>query len=131
MRLLIRAQDIAWTTIGLSEHGRVKVSGRVDSRPETILNAVLDFLRREKTDLQAIDSIGIVRGVGSFTSLRNSLTFVNTVQYVRDLPIAGVVAGLTEADRTVLGRLARARATKKTLQPSYGRKAMITKSKRK
>jgi tRNA A37 threonylcarbamoyladenosine modification protein TsaB len=130
MRLLIRATDIAWTSVGLSDNGRVKTSRRIDTRPETILNAVLAFLKEEKTDLQALDSIGVVRGRGSFTSLRNSLTFVNAVHYVRDLPTVGVVAARTEGDRTVFARLARARASRKTLHPSYGQKAMITKPKK-
>ncbi|MEK7105315.1 MAG: hypothetical protein AAB865_01365 [Patescibacteria group bacterium] len=130
MRLLIRAQDIAWTTIGLSDGGSVIQEERVITRPETILNTIESALAKWKIDWHKLDTVALVSGPGSFTALRSSLTIGNTIAFARKLPIASTKAKPDELDVVVMKRLAKAKATAAWVTPAYGAKALITKPKK-
>lgn len=131
MRLCVRGQDIAWTTIGVSDDkGKIVHSIRLETRPETILNAIVSELKTWKIDWKEIRSIAAVSGTGSFTSARSSLTIVNTIAFVWGIPMASVVTKPEVADELVLKKLARVKAKPSAwLVPHYGAKPHITKPK--
>lgn len=131
MRLLLRAQDIAWTTFGLGDDkGKVIKAHRLDSRPETILNRLMETLSVWEVTMDKIDSLAVVAGTGSFTALRSGLTIANTLSFVRGVPTASIVVKQDVDDEVVLTRLAKAKVKRGAWSvPTYGAKPMITKPK--
>lgn len=130
IRLLLRAQDIGWSTVGFIDGKNPPVFFRLDTRPESILNAVVNFLAEQAIPWDNIGSIAVVDGPGSFTALRSALTIVNTMAFTRTISLACAHAKPEEADAVVMQRLARARARQSFVVPHYGRPAHITKAKK-
>ena len=131
MRLLLRAQDIAWTTIGLSDKsGKIVQACRLDSRPETILNRLIETLSAWKVSISDVDSLAVVAVPGSFTALRTSLTIANTLSFVHRVPMASIIVKPEVDDQIVLRRMAKAKVKRGAWSvPHYGAKPMITKPK--
>ena len=69
-----------------------------------------------------IEKIGIVTGMGSFTSLRLAAVLANTLGYVKDIPLYQ----FKEGDRINWDK-----KPVKMIDPDYGKKPNITKSKKK
>lgn len=131
MKLLLRAQDLAWVTVGLAEMGEVSRVARFACRPETILNAVVKSLADWGIPWDDIDSLAVVDGPGSFTALRSALTIANTIAFVRCIPLATCHAKLEETDALVMKRLQKARPDKAMIVPYYGQPPRITVSRQK
>ena len=56
---------------------------------DVILHLV-DFLQETKIEKEAIAGIGLVEGVGGFTSTRIATLIANTFAYVRRIPVLGI-----------------------------------------
>lgn len=96
----------------------------------TLARYILQFLRdnlEEFGGLEAIESIGIMRGPGSFTGLRIGLTVMNTLAYELQVPIVGASGELWRDD--AVRRLQRGEDDRIVL-PEYGGEAHITRPKR-
>lgn len=128
MKLLLRAQDIGWTTVGLGdEEGRVVHAQRFDSRPETILNRIIEAIDSWGVSSNELQAVAVVRGPGSFTAIRNALTIAHTLAFVRQIPIGGIIGKPEATDQAVMRKLAQAPTLPGSIAPFYGAKAMITK----
>lgn len=119
-------------TVGLSDaKGKIIQACRLDSRPETILNRLLESLKGWKVLIDEIDSLAVVAGPGSSTALRTSLTIANTLSFVQNLPMASICVKSEVDDQIVLKRMAKAKIKPGVWSiPHYGSKPMITKPNR-
>ncbi len=126
MKLLLRAQDITWTTIGFDDGHGEPVFFRLDTRPETILNTVVKSLADRAIPWDHIESIAAVDGPGSFTALRSAMTIVDAIAFARGIPLAKAHAQPDEGDALVMRRLSKARLRRGWIVPHYGRAPHIT-----
>ena len=94
-----------------------------------LLKRISDFLKKQKINFSDISGIITVAGPGSFTSIRTSLSIVNTWAAVESIP----VVGLSRQDFLSFDDLIKKGAAKliktkriKIIKPFYGRPPDIT-----
>ncbi|MEK7665879.1 MAG: hypothetical protein AAB337_03305 [Patescibacteria group bacterium] len=132
MRLCVRAQDLAWFSFAfVDEHGVVHKTIRKDGPPEAIFRSLVSALGRWQINWDALTSVAVVSGPGSYTAMRNSITITNIIAFVRNIPVASVTAPPEASDEAVFLKLARAKARQGNWSvPAYGAPPKITKSKK-
>lgn len=131
MRLCLQAQDLHWTMIAvLDAKGKTMHMVRQESRPETLLNLLIDLLAAWGISWDNLTSIAVVRGPGSFTAIRTSLTLVNAIGFARNLPLGSCTVPIDASDAVALKKLASARTKPSSwIVPAYGAPPRITKPK--
>lgn len=90
-----------------------------------LLAIMRDKLAEHGWDFSDITALGVMKGPGSFTSLRIGLTVMNTLASDRQIPIVGIEDSETWRD-VALARLQNGE-TDHLVMPHYGREANITK----
>lgn len=93
----------------------------------TLARGLLGFLQEKTGDLRKITGIGVMKGPGSFTSLRIGLTVANTLADSLSVPIVGV-SGDNWQD-VALEKL-QSGENEKIILPTYGSEAHITRQKK-
>lgn len=94
-----------------------------------LLKRVSDFLNKQKISFSNISGIITVAGPGSFTSIRTSLSIVNTWAAVESIPAVGLArADFSDFDGLIKKGIAKLKKTKdpKIIKPFYGRPPDIT-----
>lgn len=131
MRLLIRGQDINSFTVGISDKESVVQQKKWDVRPDAYLRSIFTSLEEWRLGYRDLSSIAVVKGKGSFTALRGSVTLANTLAFSLNIPLASVVTAQDRDDKEVMERLRRARKGKVSWTvPAYGQPPRITKAKK-
>lgn len=133
MILLINTAISEEVFIGLVENGvsidSIKLTG--EKRQADRLLSLLDrVLKKNKLKLTNLMGIAVVKGPGSFTSLRIGVVVANTLAWSLKVPIIGVTASdFDSASKLVKieGKLKSARGkTPKIIDPKYGAEPNIT-----
>ena len=94
-----------------------------------LLKRVSDFLKKQKLGFSDILGIITVTGPGSFTSIRTSLSIVNTWANIMSIPAVGFSRQETASFEDLIKKgIVKLRKTKhpKIIQPFYGRPPDIT-----
>lgn len=91
MQLFLSAQDINELVIGLIDDHVLVKEKKVSSDPEGFLSEIDGALRKWSVEFNQLDGVIVVRGPGSPTSLRVTVTIANTIGFVRQIPVAGLV----------------------------------------
>ncbi len=141
MYLLVSSHDLSFAVFGLvgrEDQSRsqadapglkvVEVS-EVKTRPEGILEALLNYLHEHELEPEDLEGIVVVVGPGSSTALRAGLSVVNTIAFVQKLP----VLSLSNAKKKPLKELLASVDLWKTdifALPYYEREPHITKQRR-
>lgn len=129
MMLYVNGGDIAKIGLGLLQDDRsafVEAPEYVPASPEEFLRTIDAYLQKHSAQ---INGIVVVRGPGSATALRTTLSIVNTFAFTRSLPIFGVSLPKDADDRMVLVELVRATPIP-LARPMYAQPARITVSKK-
>lgn len=132
MRLCIRAQDLRWFSFALSnDKGGVEQIVRYTEPPESLLQKLMATLKDWEIGMDALTSLAIVNGPGSATALRMAVSQANTITFVQGIAVAAISALPKMSDKSVFGKLAKARANRATwIVPEYTSPPHITKSKK-
>ena len=126
--LYINGADITNITLGILNDDRsVFLIGpeTVQAPPETFLSTINTFLCAHEQSWGDLSGIVAVLGPGSSTALRTSLTLVNTLAFVHQLPIFGVEIAQHADDRSALIAL-RGEHAIAMARPTYAHDARIT-----
>lgn len=94
-----------------------------------LLKRISDFLKKQKINFSDISGIITVAGPGSFTSIRTSLSIVNTWTAVESIPAVGLArTDFSDFNDLIKRGMAKLRKTKhpKIIKPFYGRPPDIT-----
>jgi tRNA threonylcarbamoyl adenosine modification protein YeaZ len=94
----------------------------------TLLGVIRDELVKRGAAFDAIGSVLVFRGPGSFTGLRIGITVANTLAHGLNVPIVGIADQHDWLERG-LAKLADG-ANDQLVLPEYGAEANITKQKR-
>ena len=131
MYLFVSPHDLSYAVFGLVE-GEVKGSvgalgdlRNVETRPEGILKALLDYLKGHRLEPRDLEGVVIVTGPGSSTALRAGVSIVNTLAFVHALPLLLI----QNPDGKPLLDLLRGASLLETMDfavPEYGRGPRIT-----
>lgn len=118
--------------IALANNGNIVAERTVSERRQQsaeLLSLIDQVLTGAQLDVGALEAVAVVRGPGSFTSLRVGLAAANALAQSARLPMIGLLAedGMTTAElaRVATTQLA-AGQTDPTLLPEYGRPPSIT-----
>ncbi|MBI3573383.1 MAG: hypothetical protein HY092_04245 [Candidatus Kerfeldbacteria bacterium] len=115
-------------------HGALQISkSRLISYhgSEHLLRLVDSVLKAKKIKLNRIKRIIVVRGPGPFTAVRTGLITANTVGYLYDIPVVGVVTVGVLTPEVIAATVKKSKAKRWTLvRPWYGREPNISKPKR-
>ena len=92
---MLLAVDTSTKQIGLALYDSSRVTAEIlwysrQYHTVELAPAVIDLLDRSGLGMDAITSLGIALGPGSFTSLRVGLAFVKGLALARNLPVLGV-----------------------------------------
>lgn len=132
MYLFISPHDLAYAVFGLVQEVNGVAEGekikKVETRPEQILEHLLQYLQEVSIDPCDLEGVIVVTGPGSFTALRAGVSVVNTFAFVHEKPLISVPNKelkdiselLKEVDFTKLNTF---------VTPFYGREPNITKPK--
>src|SRR3990170_1121095 len=94
-----------------------------------LLKRISDFLKKQKINFSDISGIITVAGPGSFTSIRTSLSIVNTWAAVESIPVVGLSRqDFLSFDDLIKKGIVELKKAKhlKIIQPFYGRPPDIT-----
>lgn len=91
MMLFLSAQDINQLTIGLIDGQSLVQEKNVESDPEQFLLEIVKAVQEWSTGFQELTAIVVVLGPGSPTSLRVTVTMANTISFVCEIPVIGLV----------------------------------------
>lgn len=94
-----------------------------------LLRRISDFLKKQKINFSYISGIITATGPGSFTSIRTSLSIVNTWASVMSIPAVGFsrpeFSSLDDLIKKGINKLKKSKHPK-IIKPSYGRPPDIT-----
>jgi hypothetical protein len=99
--LCVSAQDIKWVEYAWLGDGDLQHHVRFSGMPEDYLGGLHTTLNDWGRRVADADRLFAVTGPGSFTANRVSVTMVNALAFVHNLP----VAGLKNPDHTTLDKL--------------------------
>ena len=123
--LFLSAQDINQLIVGLIDGHSLVQEKKAECDPEGFLAEIDKALAEWKTSFDQVDGVFVVKGPGSKTSLRVTVTIANTIGFVNKIP----VVGLTNPDRVAAADLIATTKIKppdkfKPLSPEYDRPAV-------
>ncbi|MBM5789585.1 hypothetical protein FJZ23_00610 [Candidatus Parcubacteria bacterium] len=87
MTLFLCAQDLEWFWLGLIRDESFFVLERVTAPPERYLSELHRFLHAHGWKPEDLAGVSVVRGPGSFTASRVSLTLANTLHFAFRIPL--------------------------------------------
>ena len=98
---------------------------------ERLLPLVQQALKDQRVSPNQIDHIVVAVGPGPFTAVRTGIIVANTLGWMLNIPVKGVVAP-ERWDQEDIARLSQAQTLKtfRPVRPAYGREPNITRSKR-
>lgn len=129
---IAEAVDIDKATLALTDaDGEIIVKQEIKFSVGKIrlLRRVSDFLKKQKTAISNVSGIITVAGPGSFTSIRTSLSIVNTWAAVESIPAIGLArTDFSDFDDLIKKGIAKLKKIKhpKIIKPFYGRPPDIT-----
>lgn len=132
MRLCLRSQDLHRFTVAIVNHeGQiVHESCHPDTRPEDFFRLLIADLHSWDVGLDALQSIAVVTGPGSYTSLRTLTTLANTLAFALRIPVAGMKALENSQDGEIFVRMVRLKSSAGWVTPAYAHPPNITKSRK-
>lgn len=128
----MEAVDIDKAVLALIDvNGKIlaKQSIRFSAGKMKLLWRINEFFKNKKLDLSDISGIIAVTGPGSFTSIRTSLSIINTWAAVMLIPVVGLSRpDFLNFDDLIKKGMAKLKKTnrQKIIQPFYGRPPDIT-----
>lgn len=134
MILYVNGQDINYITFGvLGTPGEPPIR-TVHVGPEEHLKELVDFLDDNNTRVADIKQIVAVVGPGSATSLRTSLSIINTIRFVSNVELIGIQKNVLEQDIDTIKNFNNTKiipvSRGEMLIPIYSQAAKITPSKK-
>lgn len=93
MKFVVCAQDISNLQLGIQKDDGEWIEKIFFSRPEQYLENIVQFLKDHQIDILQITQLFVVNGFGSPTSLRISVTIVNTIAYLYKIPVFSGLKG--------------------------------------
>lgn len=91
MQLFLSAQDINELTIGLIDgHSLIKEKIK-SSDPDNFEQEIINTLAEWRIIPDQLTAVLVVRGPGSPTALRVVVTIANTIGFVHQIPVIGVI----------------------------------------
>lgn len=131
MIFFLNATDREHVTLGTIKQGHFLVQNDFKLNPretDKLLVLIDKYWRKNRLTAKNIHGVMIVTGVGSFTGIRFSVTFANTLGWLYGLPVMSVKPAMLEKpilfDRAVK-KLTNIK-TFKPLKPVYDREPNIT-----
>ncbi|MBU1148845.1 tRNA (adenosine(37)-N6)-threonylcarbamoyltransferase complex dimerization subunit type 1 TsaB [Patescibacteria group bacterium] len=96
---------------------------------EKLLSMINQLFRKNKSKLENLQGVLVVKGPGGFTSLRIGVITANTIGYSLNIPVVGIRLG----DKMIEKGIDQIKKVKtfKIVEPYYGRPPNITKPKMK
>lgn len=92
MILMLAAQDIRELNVGwLDEEGTLVHDAHVTTPPEGFLVSLHTLLQEWAIKWADVSRIVVVTGPGSFTSTRLIVSIANTIGFVKQVPVIGIV----------------------------------------
>lgn len=92
MILLLSAQDLRELNVGwLSEEGTFVHEARVATPPEGFLVSLHTLLQEWNVKWTEVSRVVVVTGPGSFTATRLIVSIANTISFVKQIPVLGIV----------------------------------------
>lgn len=132
MRLYVNGQDI--NHLILADIDNEKSLQTFEAEPEQFLLALNTFLSAQSQSSKDIKEIYAVIGSGSATALRSSLSIVNTIAFVAQIPLKGIEKSPADDDSKILSLIRNDEikivASGSKLMPEYQEPAKITISKK-
>lgn len=86
MRLFVDGRDIEYISYGDLDSGEYK---KYTGESETYLRSLDSFLSTCGKTIDSLDEVHIMLGEGSATALRASLAIINTLHFVKHIPLIG------------------------------------------
>jgi len=130
MLLFLSAQDISCLEVGLLDStGRLFSFQSIKTSPEKFLLTISEFLKENKTPLEALQKIVVVSGPGSFTSTRISVTIANALSFAKNIPVIGLENSLKKGGEELITEFGQGWIEQKTegfVVPFYDRPPHIT-----
>ena len=129
---IMEAVDISKAALALTgTDGEIIVKQEIEFSVGNIklLKRISDFLKKQKINFSDISGIITVTGPGSFTSIRTSLSVVNTWANIMSIPAVGFSRQETASFEDLIKKgIIKLRKMKhpKIIQPFYGRPPDIT-----
>ena len=112
---------------------KLKVMPGERKQSEKLLAGIDSFLTANKLKFDKLKGIGVVSGLGRFTSIRIGVTIANVLAYGLEIPVVGIETGeygdnYQQLTEKVIIRLNRAKPGK-VISPVYDAEPNITKAK--
>lgn len=101
----MNGRDIRKIGFAVVEEGGFRDLEVVDCGPSAYLKQLDAYLKRRSFLLDDVDLFYVVVGPGSPTALRASLSIVNTIAWVREIPVVAVEQGGDDEDSDTLEEL--------------------------
>ena len=131
MKLYVNGQDIHKLILGNVESGDLSV---YSGEPHTYLASMNTYFEQQGNQLQHIKELHVIIGPGSATALRAILSIMNTLRFVKEIPVYGYkkVQDISDEDCIRDIRLGRQTAVQNEewLKPAYAHAPRITPSKK-
>jgi len=92
---MLLAIDTSTARIGLALYDGVQVLGEFSwqggpHHTQVLAPALIELLNRVEVNMDAVNTLGVALGPGSFTSLRVGMAFVKGLVLARHLPVVGI-----------------------------------------
>ncbi len=132
MTLVLQTTIAGRIAVWLIENKKILISVNtaVESHASDRVLAVVDLtLRQAKKTINDVQKIVVVRGPGSFTSVRTGLIIANTLGVLLKIPVGGIVTKHQLSDSDVLRQALTVGAREKIVRPWYGKSPNITRPK--
>lgn len=128
MNLFIDGREIKEFTVGDIETNEYK---KYSAEPHEQLKCLDEFLEGCGKSIDSVEELHIIKGKGSATALRTSLAIVNTIQFVKHIPVYTYVyeQGVPCFEEIVSGN-ARGELATGYVTPEYAYAPRVTPTKR-
>ena len=131
MKMYVNGQDILRLILGNVESGNLSVH---EGEPHTYLASMNTYLEQHGLDLKNAEELHVVIGPGSATALRAILSIMNSIHFVKEIPIHGYEKSPEISDEDCIRDIRLGRMTpidsEAWLKPTYAYAPRITPSKK-
>jgi len=93
MKLRVDTSDNFATKITFLKEGKIidQIVKKREKRSQVVLEAISELLSSKNLKITDVDELEVCLGHGSFTGLRVGVTIANTLQFLLEIPLNGVV----------------------------------------
>ncbi|MBU0731316.1 tRNA (adenosine(37)-N6)-threonylcarbamoyltransferase complex dimerization subunit type 1 TsaB [Patescibacteria group bacterium] len=133
MFLIIENSKPDKAILALAEDGKIVskiIKKRQFHESENLLEYIDDLFKEKKIKVRDLEGIIVVIGPGSFTAVRVACVIANTMAYVEKVPLYGFKQAEYNKLEDLLKKI-KTRKEKSYLEPFYGKRPNISKSKKK